>query len=306
MADTRSQISIIYPGNDDEFHRMLARRLFTVLEEESWEVRLRSSREPCETVMDGSGDAIIAVVDPVGCAAASNDRSEFFAKLTAASRRIAISAGAVEDARYRQQLRLPVDFDAVFDVGFVSQRDKHPNSDVPYYFVFNGPTKREEQIIAELPPSQERHIPWAVVGHQNPENLGLVAELIDYKLYPEGFVFLQRSPRTRKGRAPLNPSELAAVLSNTNYYLWSSQYSSAYYESFRFVEALLVGAVPCKIDSGCLRKVSEIPGIFPSAQSFCENVREDGSWSSMYRLAREFYMSKGSLAEHLKEALRLV
>jgi hypothetical protein len=280
--------------------------LFTALEEESWKVTLRSSYELCETIMDGSSDAILAVVDPVGCAAASRDRSEFFAKLTAASRRIAISAEAVEDTRYVQQLRLPVDFDAVFDVGFVSQRDKHPNSNVPYYFVFNGPTRQEEQIIAELPPSQERPIPWAVVGHQNPEHLRLVAGLIDYKLYPGGFVFLQPLSQMRKGRAPLNSSELSAVLSNTNYYLWSSQHSSTYYESFHFVEALLAGAVPCKIDGVHFWENSEIPGIFPSVQSFCEKVREEGSWPSMYCLARNFYMSKGSLAEHLEEALRLV
>lgn len=306
MADTKSEVLIIHPGSDGESYRRLARRLFTALKEGSWEATLFSSRELCETATNRSDGAILAMVDPVGCAAASGDRSEFFAKLTSASRRIAISAEAVEDARYSQQFRLPVGFDAIFDVGFVSQSDKHPISDVPYHFVFNGPTRREEQAMAESPPSWERHIPWAVVGHQSPEHLNLVAELIDYRVYPGGVVFLQPSSRMRKGGEPLSPAELAAVLSKTCYYLWSSQHSSAYYESLRFVEALLAGAVPCKIVSGHSWEESNVPGIFPSVQYFCEKAREEGAWSAMYCSAREFYMSKGTLAEHLEGAMRFV
>jgi hypothetical protein len=34
-------------------------------------------------------------------------------------------------------------------------------------------------------------------------------------------------------------------------------------------------------------------------------VQEEGA-ATMYRLARDFYLSKGSLAAHLKEALELV
>lgn len=305
MADTKSQIVIVHPGNNGESYRKLARRLFTALEEGSWDATLFSSRELCETTMDRLGDAILAMVDPVGCTAASGDRSKFFAKLNSADRRIAILAEAVEDVRYSRQFRLPVGFDAIFDIGFVSQRDEHPISDVPYHFVFNGPTKQEEQIITEMPLSQERSIPWAVVGYQSPEYLNLMTELVDYKLYPEGFVFLQRSPRIGKGRGPLSSSELAQVLSETRYYVWGSHHSSTYYESFRFVEALLAGAVPCKIVSGHSWGNPHIPGVFSSVQFFCEKVREE-AWSSMYCSAKEFYMSKGPLAKHLEEALRFV
>jgi hypothetical protein len=211
----------------------------------------------------------------------------------------------VEDARYRQQLRLPVDFDAVFDVGFVSQRDKHPNSDVPYHFVFNGPTNEEEQIIANLTPAQERDIPWALVGYQTPEHRELAAALIDYGSYPEGFVFLPRFRRAKQRDAPLNPAELMAVLSRTKYYVWSAHRSSEYYDSARFIQALLAGAVPCEIGGGHSRENSNIPVLFSSVRSFCERVREEDYWS-IYRMARECYISKGPLAEHLGRALRLL
>jgi hypothetical protein len=279
--------------------------LFSALDPASWQTTLFSSRELCETTEDRSGDAIVAVVDPVGCAAASGKRSDFFAKLTAAGKRIAISAQAVEDSRYEQQFRLAVGFDAVFDVGFVSQEDRHPFPDVPYHFVFNGPTRAEEQIIAALPPSRERQIPWAVVGYQTPENLSLVAELIDNKLYSGGVVFLQSLSPVKRGRS-LRRSELAAVLSKTRYYVWGSHYSSAYYESFRFVEALLAGSVPCKVDGRNSWEGYEIPNVFSSVQSFCEKAREEHTWSSMYSSARRFYTSRGRLAEHLEGALRLV
>lgn len=305
MTDTRPQIFIVYSWSSSESYRELARRLFTALKERSREATLTSTRELCETVTDLSHNAILAVVDPVECAATSNDRSKFFAKLNSAGKRIAISVEAVEDARYSQHLRLSVDFDAIFDVGFVSQSAKHPNGDVPYYFVFNGPTKWEEQTIAELPLSRERPIPWAVVGHQTPEHLRVVAELIDHKRYPGGFVFLQPLIRMRKRGSPLSSSELAAVLSQSRFHLWSAQRSSAHYESSRFIEALLAGAVPCKIDGNRSWENSDVPGIFPSVRAFCKGVEEDG-YQSMYRSAREFYVSSGRLVEHLEGALRLV
>jgi hypothetical protein len=246
------------------------------------------------------------VVDPVACAATASQRSQFFSKLALARKRIAVLAEAVESTRYRQQSRLPVNFDAIFDVGFVSQRDKHPLPDVPYHFVFNGPTKEEEQVVAELVPSRERCIPWTVVGHQTPNNLNLVAELMDYKLYQGGFCLLQhRRHRGRKGERLLSSSALAAVLSRTNYYVWPSDDPFAYYESFRFVQALLAGAVPCKIAGDQVCERSDIPGTFPSVRSFWARAQDEGHWP-MYCAAREFYMSGGTLAKHLEKALHLV
>jgi hypothetical protein len=284
----------------------LARRLFASCRERSWEIAVCSSRELLDMTTDQLSRATPAVVDPLECAATSGDEPVFFSKLSSARKRIMVLAEAVESTRYGQQFRLPTNFDAVFDVGFVSQRDKHLFPEVPYHFVFNGPTREEEQVLAELSPSQERCIPWAVVGPRTPNYLNLVAELMDYKLYPGGFCFLQHpSHQGRKGAGLLSYSGLSAVLSKTKYYVWSSDDSSAYYESFRFLQALLVGAVPCKIDGGHSWEGSGIPGIFPSVRSFCARMQDEDHWS-MYCSSREFYMSKGLLAEHLEKALRLV
>jgi len=295
-----------YPEFDLLLPAMLARRLFAACRERSWEIAVCSSRELLNVNTDQLSRATPAVIDPVACAATSGNGSKFFSKLTNAHKRIVVLAEAVESTRYGRQFHLPTNFDAVFDIGFVPQGNKHPFPNVPYHFVFNGPTKEEEQTIAELSPSRERPIPWAVVGPRTPNHLNLIAELMDYELYPGGFCFLQHpSKQGKKGTGLLSPSGLAAVLSKTNYYVWSSDDSFAYYESFRFIQALQVGAVPCKIDGNHSWERADIPGIFPSVRSFCTRVQEEDHWS-MYCSAREFYMSRGPLAEHLEKALRLV
>jgi len=250
--------------------------------------------------------ATLAVVNPVECAATSGSEQIFFAKLTSARKRIIVLAEAAESTQYGQQFRLPADFDAIFDIGFVSQEDRHPFPDVPYHFVFNGSTKEEERVIAELSPVRKRSIPWAVVGPRTQNHLNLVAELVDDKLYPGGFCFLQHlSHQGTKGTGLLSSSGLSAVLSKTNYYVWSSDDSFAYYESFRFIQALLVGAVPCKIDSDHPWEKSDIPNVFASVRSFCARVQEEDHWS-LFCSSRDFYRSRGLMAEHLEKALRLV
>jgi hypothetical protein len=304
-SDSDSALYRKYPEPDLLLLATLARRLFAACRERLWEIAVCSSRELLNLTTDELSRATPAVVDPVECAATSGDKSKFFSKLTNARKRIIVLAEAVESTRYRQQFHLPAKFDAIFDIGFVSQEYKHQFPDVPYHFVFNGPTKEEEQTMAELSPSQERRIPWAVVGPRTPNHLNLVAELMD-KIYSGGFCFLQHPlQQGRKGTGLLSSSGLAAVLSKTNYYVWSSEDSFAYYQSFRFIQALLVGAVPCKIDGTHSWEKSDIPGIFPSVRSFCMRVQEKDYWS-MYCSAKEFYMSKGPLAEHLEKALRLV
>jgi hypothetical protein len=308
---------IIYPESDSALYReygapdllalaTLARRLFAACSERWQGVAICSSRELLDISADQLSRVTATAVDLMECAATSGDEQIFFSTLTSAHKRILVLTEAAQSTRYEQQLRLPMDVDAVLDVGFVSQADRHPFPEVPYHFVFNGPTQVERQMIANQSPSQERRIPWAVVGARTPNHLNLVAELMDHKLHTGGFCFLQHhTQQGRKGTGLLDPSGLTAVLSKTNYYVWSSDDSPNYYESPRFIQALLAGSVPCKIDSDPSWHKSDIPGIFSSVRSFCTGVQEESYWS-MYCASREFYTSKGLLADHLEKALRLV
>jgi hypothetical protein len=311
------QLLIVYPESDDAPYReygepdplllsTIARRLFAACRERSREVAIHSSRELLKVPTDQLNRVTATVVDPMACAATSGDEPLFFSKLSSALKRIMVLAEAVEGVRYGQQFRLPVTFDAVFDIGFVSQGKRHSFSEVPYHFVFNGPTQEEKQIVAELSPSQERRIPWAAVGSRSSSYLDLVADLVDRTFYPGGFCILQHTNQQgRKGTGLLSPSGLSAVLSKTDYYVWSSDTSFAYYESFRFIQAVLAGAVPCKVDDGDSWDKSGIPGIFSSVGSFCTRVQEEDQWS-MYCSSRDFFESGGLLAEHLERALHCV
>jgi hypothetical protein len=311
------QLLIVYPASDDALYReygepdllllsTMARRVFAACRERSQEVAIHSSRELLEVPADQLRRVSAVVVDPMECAATSGDEPLFYSKLSSTLKRIVVLAEPAESVRYGQQFCLPVTFDAVFDIGFVSQGKRHPLSEVPYHFVFNGPTREERQMVAESPPSRERHIPWTAVGSRSSSYLTLVADLVDRKFYPGGFCFLQHSNQEgRKGTGLLSPSGLSAVLEKTAYYVWTSDSSFASYESFRFIQAVLAGAVPCKIEAGHSWEKSDIPGIFPSVRSFCAKVQEEGHWS-MYCSSRDFFMSKGLLTEHLEKALHLV
>jgi len=99
--------------------------------------------------------------------------------------------------------------------------------------------------------------------------------------------------------------QLSAVLSKARYYLWGAERDGMYYESFRFIVPLLAGTVPCKIDPALTLAGFDVPGVYASVSDFDTEVRDIG-YSGMYRRARDFYVSRGRLGEHLSGALRVV
>jgi hypothetical protein len=103
----------------------------------------------------------------------------------------------------------------------------------------------------------------------------------------------------------LGGPQLSAILSKATYYLWAAERDGMYYESFRFIVALLAGTVPCKIDPALTAAGFDVPGVYASVSAFDTEVRDIG-YSGMYRRARDFYVSRGRLGEHLSGALRLV
>jgi hypothetical protein len=318
-----SSIVVVRPATEGVFrhsmlHHELARRLLIACKDDAQQrAEVISSRELCDLAEEDLKDATLLVVSPFECVGTSGDRTAFFSAFDSARKRILASVEPVGSPWYEHQFMYPLRFDAVFDVGFVPREDKHRHSDVAYHFVFNGPTKREEKTISELSPARERPIRWALVGYPTAQRLELAAQLTE-ELDPGGFVFMPGMPsrtnpdgsrqrlETLAQHEKLSPSGLAAVLSSSSYYVWTSAHDVAHYESFRFVAALRSGAVPCKIADDSSQDLSQIPGTFSSATSFCSAVQEEEDPSSMFRLAREFYLSKGTLAAHLEEALELV
>src|SRR5215212_7321578 len=302
MIDT---LAIVRPPATGD--QELAQRLSTGLKDASHSVAVYSSAEWRDLASEDLSRTTLFVVSPGSCVETSGDEPAFLSTLASTQKRILASAGPVEGPWYMARLSKGICFDAVFDIGFVSQRDKHSDvSDLPYHFVFNGLTREEEPFATKSAHPEERTIPWVLLGSKNDRHRDLLVELYENKVDPRGLCFLLAPLRSNTATQPVfSSSGLSAVLSKARYYLWGSDRGVSYYESFRFVRALLAGAVPCKIDPDYPRKALDIPGIYPSVSSFQTEVQYEG-YRALYRRASNFYASKGGLAEHLSKALRLV
>lgn len=257
------------------------------------------------TVEDLSNITML-VASPGQCIETSGDESVFLSNIACADKRILASAGPVQSPGYLGRLRRGIHFDAVLDLGFASQSDRHYEvSNVPYHFMFNGPTREEEPLAEEPANPTGRTIPWVLVGPKSDRNRDLLGELFEHEIDPGGFCLLQARVISKTMAHPLLGRQgLSTVLSKARYYLWGADRDAAYYESFRFIDPLLAGTVPCKIDPDLAAERPDLPCVYPSVAAFLTEVRDVG-YRAMYRRARDFYVSSGRLAEHLSAALRL-
>jgi hypothetical protein len=285
----------------------LASRLSKGFRDASHSVAVYSSPEVCALAAEDLSNATLVVASPGQCIEASGDEPVFLSKVACARKRILASVGPVHSPGYLGRLRRGIHFDALFDLGFASQADRHSDvSDVPYHFVFNGLTREEEPLAEEPANPAERTIPWVLVGPRSDGNRDLLGALVEHGTNPGGFCLLHaRLKNTVPTEPMLGGPQLSAILSKARYYLWGAERDVAYYESFRFIDSLLAGTVPCQIDPYLTAAGFDVPGVYASVSAFDTEVRDTG-YSGMYRRARNFYVSRGRLGEHLSGALRLV
>lgn len=298
------KLLIVYPQAGSAFYETLGRRLVTSCEEKSRDATLCSAAEVCE-LEDGSlDDTVVAVIAPAQCRHGLPDRDKFFRTISGARGRIMVLAESVETEWFENQFKVPLDFDALIDLGFVFQQEKLKGFETPYHFLFNAPTREERQTI-ERASVTGRRIPWATVGHERRDRVQLAHDLLT-GFDPSGFVFLPPAGvMIKKENGMIGPEGLHALLTKTEYYVWESLHEYDYYESFRFREALLAGAMPCKVDRRKDWRSTGIPGIFPSVEAFAESAQREG-FETILDSAKEFYFSQGLLADRLEEVLESV
>lgn len=295
------KLLIVYPQAGSAFYETLGRRLVTSCKEKFRDVTLRSAAEVCGAEEGGLDDTTVAVIAPAQCRHGLPDRDRFFRLLSGARRRVMVLAESVETEWFENQFKVPLEFDALIDLGFVSQEQKLNGFETPYLFLFNAPTHEEKQMI-EGASLTGRKIPWATVGHERRDRVQLAHDLLT-KFNPGGFVFLPPAGVViKKENGMIGPDGLHALLGKTQYYVWESLHEYNYYESFRFREALLAGAMPCKVDRRADWTNTGIPGIFPSVEAFAESARDEG-FEAILGSAKEFYFSHGLLADRVEEVL---
>jgi hypothetical protein len=298
-------LAIVRPpatGNQD-----LASRLSKGFRDASHSVAVYSSPEICALAPEELSNTTLLVVSPGQCIEASGDEPLFLSKVACARKRILASVGPAHSPGYVRRLRRGIHFDALFDLGFASQEDRHSEvSDIPYLFVFNGLIREEEPLAKEPANQAERTIPWVLVGPRSDRNRDLLGALFEHQIHPGGVCLLQARPKNMVPSEPMpGGPQLSAILSKARYYLWGAERDVVYYESFRFIDPLLAGTVPCKIDPYLTSAGFDVPGIYASVSAFDKEVRDIG-YSGLYRRARNYYVSRGRLGEHLSGALRLV
>lgn len=301
------KLLIVYPQSGHDLYKELGQRLVTACEESSRSATLSSAAAVCDMDKGQLADTAVAILAPALCYPSLPNKDAFSSRLSEARSRLAVFAEAPDTEYFDNQFKVPVDFDAMIDIGFVSQEQKLGGFELPYRLLFNSPTREERRRIEQASP-HGRDIPWAMLGHNKGGRVDLAHELMR-RFDPRGFVFLPESGiAVRKDRGMVGPEGLDALLRRTRYYLWNDQHKVTYYESFRFREAILAGAVPCKIeaeDALYRWEKSGIPGFYPSIEAFIEAAHGEG-FESLYESAREFYLSRGLLADHLDEVLQSV
>jgi hypothetical protein len=285
----------------------LTSRLSKGFRDASHSVAVYSSPEVCALAPKDLRNTTLLVASPKQCIEASGDEPVFLAKVACARKRLVASVGPVHSPGYLARLRRGIQFDALLDLGFTSQKDSHSQvSDLPYHFVFNGLIREEEPLAQEPANQAERTIPWVLVGPRSDRNRDLLGAMFELQINPGGLCLPQARTKNLIPPEPtLGGPQLSAILSKSRYYLWGAERNGMYYESFRFIVPLLAGTVPCKIDPALSAAGSDVPGVYASVSAFETEVRDLG-YSRMYRRARDFYVSRGRLGEHLSGALRLV
>src|SRR5215211_2962063 len=123
---------LVYSTTSNVFYEALAQRLLTACNESSLPVESCAAAQLSSMNVDQLANTTLILVNPVDCAHKVGSARKFFTRLSAAKRRLIVLAEAVETNWFRNQFLLPIQYDALIDVGFVSQEEKLKNFSIPY------------------------------------------------------------------------------------------------------------------------------------------------------------------------------
>jgi len=307
VAGQEARIVLVYAPAQNAFYVNFARRLYLACREGGIKAELVNS-DSVHRLPPGQVQRSTAVlVNPRDLVSDLPDRAPFYETLPKFRSCIIVLAEAVETNWFAQQFRLPVPISALVDVGFVTQQTKLSDqgySHIAYRFLFNGLLRRERERVAAInaTESAKRPIPWAFIGHKTLERVSLARWLVE-EVDAKGAIFLPNQGRgMRPGSGAISPLGMDLLLKKSKYYVWMAHHDFAYYESFRFREAVLNGAVPVKLDSKFQSEHSSIPGIVSSREELASFLAE-GNYEQAYEAARAYYLDHKGLEDELREVL---
>jgi hypothetical protein len=293
----RARLLIVYPSLGNIFYLNLATRLSDAASELGIDAKRIGSSELHCLSQSWATSVPVLIVSPNECALSG---TEALKSLKRAPFRAAVLADCVGTQWYHNTFLLDIEFDLVVDVGFLDQDSLRPFQTVPYHLLFNSPLPEEAEAISHARPGS-RSITWALIGHLTSDRLALAEELSSH-LGSWGFLFLPRLRPVRATEGMLSPEAVRRVLQSSNCYVWISHHSLPYYESFRFLDAVICGAVPCKIDPWDLAELGGLPNVYASVQDLSSELGER-SPEELFESSKEFALSNGTLTGHLGDML---
>ncbi len=302
-----ARVALIYAPTQNAFYTSFAKRIFLACREAGIAADLVDSSVMHELPLEKVRDANAFLINPRDLIQDVPDRGAFYKVLSRFRSRVMVLAEAVETKWFSFQFTLPMKLDALIDVGFVSQEGKMKElgySGMPYRFLFNGLSQRERAKVTAVNPaaSASRPIPWAFVGHKTIERVEFARWLAE-EVDPRGVVFLPDQGRgVRPGSGAVSPMGMDLLLQQTRNYVWVAHHEFAYYESFRFREAVLNGAVPLKLDRTFYSAHSSVPGVVWSHEDLARLVEEQ-SYEQAYEKCRAYYLDHKGLEDGLREVL---
>lgn len=298
---------MVYAPSQNAFYANFARRMFLACRQAGIRVDLVSSDALHKLPPERIREASAVLVNPRDLIQDLPHKKPFYDAVAGFRSRIMVLAEAIETRWFSLQLRMPMTIDAFIDVGFISQESKMKEygfSNVPYKFLFNGLSKQERERVAAEDPKENarRPIPWAFVGHKTIERVEF-AHWLTKKVDVRGAIFLPDQGRgVRPGSGAISPLGMDLLLKKSKYYVWVTHHEFSYYESFRFREAVLNGAVPLKLDRRFYSEHSSVPGIVSGREALADFMAE-GNYEESYEKSRAYYLDRKAFEDGMREVL---
>lgn len=293
------RLLVVYPPLGNRFYCQLAFRLSEAANALDIDTKLISASELGDCDPSFIRGTTAFVVNPVECALSGQ---KVLSPLKESRFRAAVVAECVETRWYRHQFDAGLKYDTVIDVGFVDQGADHPFPKLPYRFLFNAPLPHERDLIEAMKPKYPRSLTWAFVATHTAERVRFAQQMLS-AFGPECFLFMPEVRPVRPGAGMLSPAALQRVLDKTTFYAWCSHHDYPYYESFRFLDAVLAGSIPCKIDKRAVPDSADLPHTYPSIEALAAAV-EERPGEDLFEEHREYALAHGSLADRLGELMR--
>lgn len=202
------------------------------------------------------------------------------------TRRTLLSAECVGTTWFELHFAEGIAWTDFIEVGWFGYPLPEPYCALPYHVLGTVATRAEQEqfrrlsVALEQLPAQGDHrpLPWAFVGMRTPERIAFARELVRWQ--PNGLLLLAEPGPARPGSGRLTGDGLERLLHQARLYIWRTQHSVPYFETFRVHDALRCGALPVKIDPSHADSFATVPCVFPSLDAMKEALATSG-WAGL-------------------------